>query len=100
MAEKLVPLEWNVNRLGAGFSKLAIARSAPEISSRTAPALPVRRVYGVSQPNGEQSLQRPVISAVPPSNGKSASLAWIASATPRSSRMSPPANSVQASAGS
>ena len=42
--------------------------------SRTTPALPVRFVYGVSQPSGEQSLQRPVISAVPPSNGKSAPL--------------------------
>ena len=59
---------------GAGFSKLAIAMSAPLIRSRIAPALPVRLVYGMSQPNGEQSLQRPVISAVPPSNGKSAPL--------------------------
>ena len=31
----------SANRLGAGFSKLAMARSAPEIRSRTMPALPV-----------------------------------------------------------
>jgi hypothetical protein len=59
-----------VKRFGAGFSKFAIAMSAPEMTSRTAPALPVRRVRGRSQPSGEQFLQRDVISAVPPANGK------------------------------
>ena len=31
---------------GAGFSKLAMAMSAPSMRSRTTPALPVRFVYG------------------------------------------------------
>ena len=43
-----MPWSWNENWLGAGFSKLAIARSAPEIRSRTAPGVAgparVRRV--------------------------------------------------------
>ena len=73
-AEKTVLLLCQLKLSGAGFSKLAMAMSAPLIRSRNAPALPVRRVYGVSQPSGEQSLQRPVISAVPPSNGKSGPL--------------------------
>ena len=74
-AEKMVPEAWNRGLSGAGFSKLAIAMSAPSIRSRTTPLLPVRFVYGRSQPKAEQSLQRPVISTVPPSNGKSAPLA-------------------------
>ena len=102
LAENTVPLPCHRNASGAGFSKLAMAMSAPETSSRTTPALPVFFVYGRSQPIGEQSLQRPVISTVPPSNGKFAPrlLPWIASETPRSSRMSPPATMVQASSGS
>ncbi len=71
-AEKFVPEAWKRGLSGAGFSKLAAAMSAPLMRWRTTPALPVRSVYGVSQPSDEQSLQRPVISAVPPSNGKSA----------------------------
>ena len=94
-AEKTVPLVCQRTRFGAGFSKLAMARSAPLISSRIAPPLPVRLVTGCSQPNAEQQVW-PVISAVPPSNGKSTPLpltrtVWY---TPRSRRMSPPANIV------
>ncbi len=102
LAEKTVPWSWKRHVLGAGFSKFAIAMSAPWIRSRTAPALPDRCVYGVSQPNGEQLRQRPVMSTVPPLNGKSvpARLPPIARETPRSSRMSPPATMVQARAGS
>src|SRR3954454_4637948 len=100
LAENTVPLPWNRNASGAGFSKLAMATSAPRIRSRIAPLSPVRRVYGRSQPNGEQSAQIPVMSAVPPSNGKLTPFALIASATPRSRRMSPPATIVHAVAGS
>ena len=74
LAEKTVFLVCHFQLFGAGFSKLATAMSAPLMTARTAPALPVRLVYGRSQPSGEQSLQRPVMSAVPPSNGKSAPL--------------------------
>ena len=69
-AEKLVPEAWKRGLFGAGFSKLAAAMSAPLMRSRTTPASPVRFVYGVSQPSGEQFLQRPVMVAVPPSNGE------------------------------
>ena len=72
-AEKIVPLLCHRKVFGAGFSKLARAISAPLIRSRTAPLSPVRRVTGVFQPNEEQQT-RPVISAVPPLNGKSAPL--------------------------
>ena len=50
LAEKTVPLPWKRKAFGAGFSKLAIAMSAPLMRSRTAPVLPVRFVYGRSQP--------------------------------------------------
>ncbi len=73
-AEKFVPEAWKRGLSGAGFSKLAAAMSAPSTRSRTTPLPPVLLVYGVSQPRGEQFLQRPVISAVPPSNGKFAAL--------------------------
>src|SRR3954452_182456 len=73
-AEKTVPDVWYRKTSGAGFSKFAIAMSAELTRSRTAPALPVLFVYGVSHPSGEQSLQTPVTSAVPPLNGKSAPL--------------------------
>ena len=101
-AENTVPDGWKRQSSGAGFSKLAIAMSAPFVRARNAPASPVRFVYGVSQPSGEQSLQVPVISAEPPLNGKSVPAAWssMASFTPRSSRTSPPATIVQARAGS
>jgi hypothetical protein len=69
-AEKTVPLVCQLKRFGAGFSRLAMAMSAPVMSSRTAPLFPVRRIVGTSQPNCEQHVW-PVISAVPPSNGKS-----------------------------
>ena len=69
-AVKTVPLVCHRNRFGAGFSKFAIAMSAPEMRSRTAPSLPVLRVLGTGQPKPEQQ-EWPVISAVPPSNGKS-----------------------------
>ena len=100
-AEKTVPLVCQRTRFGAGFSKLAIAMSAPLISSRIAPPLPVRLVTGCSQPNPEQQVW-PVISAVPPSNGKSTPLPLIRTVwyTPRSRRMSPPANIVHVLAGS
>jgi hypothetical protein len=49
-----VPLVWNRKAFGAGFSKFAIARSAPWSSARMAPPLPVRFVRGNSQPNDEQ----------------------------------------------
>ena len=52
------------DRSGAGFSKLAIAMSAPEMRWRNAPASPVRTVRGRSQPNEEQQY-RLVISARP-----------------------------------
>ena len=65
------PTRGTAKSFGAGFSKLAMATSAPLNRSRTAPALPARFVYGVSQPKGEQFLQVPVMSAVPPLNGKS-----------------------------
>ena len=102
LAENTVPDGWNRQLFGAGFSKLAIATSAPLNRSRTAPAWPARFVYGVSQPKGEQFLQVPVMSAKPPLNGKSVPEAWpsIASLTPRSSRMSPPATIVHACFGS
>ena len=41
---------------GAGFSKLAIARSAPLDQVAHRPALPVRSVCGSSQPNAEQQV--------------------------------------------
>ena len=72
-AEKTVPEVCQRTRSGAGFSKFAMAMSAPSISLRIAPALPVRLVTGCSQPNPEQQVW-PVISAVPPSNGKSTPL--------------------------
>ena len=75
-AEKIVPLRCHVNLFGAGFSKLASAMSAPLMRSRTAPLSPVRRVRGTFQPNEEQQT-RLVISAVPPSNGKSAPLPFL-----------------------
>ena len=86
---------------GAGFSKLAIARSAPVRRSRTAPASPVRSVRGRSQPNAEQSAaggdrHRPAVEREVDALADS----LIARATPRSRRMSPPATSVQAVAGS
>ena len=77
-AEKTVPDVWYLGLSGAGFSKLATAMSAPLMSARTAPASPVRCVRGTSQPNDEQQT-RPVMSAVPPSNGKSAPLPLSAS---------------------
>ncbi len=41
LAENIIPEPWKRQSSGAGFSKLAIARSASESSSRTMPALPV-----------------------------------------------------------
>ena len=77
-AEKIVPDVWQRGRSGAGFSKLAMARSAPSMSvADRARRCRSASCTGRSQPNAEQSLQRPVISAVPPSNGKSAPLPLI-----------------------
>jgi hypothetical protein len=53
-AEKTVPDVWYLKFSIAGFSKLAIAISAPVRSSRIAPTFPVRSTRGSSQPNDEQ----------------------------------------------
>ena len=58
-AEKTVPLVWQLGLSGAGFSKLAMAMSAPSMRSRTAPALPVRFVSRQSQPKRRAVLAAP-----------------------------------------
>ena len=72
-AEKTVPCVWYFGASGAGFSKFATAMFARDRRWRTAPVLPVRLAMTVGQPRAEQQ-RCPVMSAVPPSNGKSTPL--------------------------